>query len=233
MKKINPDQIKDWLLDKKVYVVAVVLAAGAFFYWQQKPQPADNSALLSQTKLQSSSQSAASRQTGASSASSAASGKVVCDISGAVKEEGVYTLKSGARLQDLIDAAGGLTSRAQIKAINRSLLLQDQDKVYIPYKGEKTAAAPTAGMASNAAASSSSSSSSSSSPAASSAAGKVNLNTATAADLQKLNGIGEKKAEQIIAYREQKGGFKSIDELKEVSGIGDKTFDALKDQITV
>ncbi|MFR0585429.1 helix-hairpin-helix domain-containing protein [Lactobacillus porci] len=230
MKKINPDQIKDWLLDKKVYVVAVVLAAGAFFYWQQKPQPADNSALLSQTKLQSSSQSAASRQTGASSASSAASGKVVCDISGAVKEEGVYTLKSGSRLQDLIDAAGGLTSRAQIKAINRSLLLQDQDKVYIPYKGEKTAAAPTAGIASNAAASSSSSSSS---PAASSAAGKVNLNTATAADLQKLNGIGEKKAEQIIAYREQKGGFKSIDELKEVSGIGDKTFDALKDQITV
>lgn len=230
MKKINPDQIKNWLLDKKVYVVAVVLAAGAFFYWQQKPQPADNSALLSQTKLQSSSQSAASRQTGASSASSAASGKVVCDISGAVKEEGVYTLKSGSRLQDLIDAAGGLTSRAQIKAINRSLLLQDQDKVYIPYKGEKTAAAPTAGMASNAAASSSSSSSS---PAASSAAGKVNLNTATAADLQKLNGIGEKKAEQIIAYREQKGGFKSIDELKEVSGIGDKIFDALKDQITV
>lgn len=123
-----------------------------------------------------------------------------------------------------------MTSRAQIKSINRSLLLQDQDKVYIPYKGEKTAAAPTAGMASNAAASSSSSSSS---PAASSAAGKVNLNTATAADLQKLNGIGEKKAEQIIAYREQKGGFKSIDELKEVSGIGDKTFDALKDQITV
>lgn len=230
MKKINPDQIKDWLLDKKVYVVAVVLAAGAFFYWQQKPQPADNSALLSQTKLQSSSQSAASRQTGASSASSAASGKVVCDISGAVKEEGVYTLKSGSRLQDLIDAAGGLTSRAQIKAINRSLLLQDQDKVYIPYKGEKTAAAPTAGMASNAAVSSSSSSPG---PAASSAAGKVNLNTATAADLQKLNGIGERKAEQIIAYREQKGGFKSIDELKEVSGIGDKTFDALKDQITV
>lgn len=230
MKKINPDQIKDWLLDKKVYVVAVVLAAGAFFYWQQKPQPADNSALLSHTKLQSSSQSAASRQTGASSASSAASGKVVCDISGAVKEEGVYTLKSGSRLQDLIDAAGGLTSRAQIKAINRSLLLQDQDKVYIPYKGEKTAAAPTAGMASNAAASSSSSSPG---PAALDAAGKVNLNTATAADLQKLNGIGEKKAEQIIAYREQKGGFKSIDELKEVSGIGDKTFDVLKDQITV
>lgn len=230
MKKINPDQIKNWLLDKKVYVVAVVLAAGAFFYWQQKPQPADNSALLSQTKLQSSSQSAASRQTGASSASSAASGKVVCDISGAVKEEGVYTLKSGSRLQDLIDAAGGLTSRAQIKAINRSLLLQDQDKVYIPYKGEKTAAAPTAGIANQEAGSASASSSSA---ASADGAGKINLNTATAADLQKLNGIGEKKAEQIIAYREQKGGFKSIDELKEVSGIGDKTFDALKDQLTI
>lgn len=61
----------------------------------------------------------------------------------------------------------------------------------------------------------------------------INLNTATAADLQKLNGIGEKKAEQIIAYRQEKGSFKSIDELKEVSGIGDKTFAAIKDQLTI
>lgn len=88
MKKINPDQIKDWLLDKKVYVVAVVLATGAFFYWQQKPQPADNSAILSQTKLQSSSQSAASHQTGASSASSVASGKASAIFPGQSRKRG-------------------------------------------------------------------------------------------------------------------------------------------------
>ena len=62
---------------------------------------------------------------------------------------------------------------------------------------------------------------------------KVNLNTANAADLQKLTGIGEKKAEQIIAYREQKGSFKKIEDLMQVSGIGEKTFASLKDQLAV
>ncbi|WP_035173720.1 ComEA family DNA-binding protein, partial [Lactobacillus equicursoris] len=69
--------------------------------------------------------------------------------------------------------------------------------------------------------------------ASSASGGQVNINTASATELQKLNGIGEKKAQQIIAYRQEKGGFKSIDELKEVSGIGDKTFAAIKDQLTI
>ena len=115
-----------------------------------------------------------------------------------------------------------------MQAINRSQLLKDQDKVYILGKGDKTEAAQTA----NSAAASSPSASASS--VSSSASGDlINLNTATASDLQKLNGIGEKKAEQIIAYRQEKGSFKSIDELKEVSGIGDKTFAAIKDQLTI
>lgn len=231
-----------WLMDKKMYIVVVLLAAGGFYYANRQPA-ADNSALLSSSQsmsensgqsLQSSSVSSVAAS--ASSAASAANAEVVCDISGAVKHQGVYRLKNGARLEDLIEKAGGLTKDAQLQAINRSQLLKDQDKVYILGKGDKTEAAQTANSAaaSSPSASASASASSVSSSASGAASGDlINLNTATASDLQKLNGIGEKKAEQIIAYRQEKGSFKSIDELKEVSGIGDKTFVAIKDQLTI
>ncbi|WP_201346841.1 ComEA family DNA-binding protein, partial [Lactobacillus nasalidis] len=105
---------------------------------------------------------------------------------------------------------------------------------YVPAKGDEPPAASATSSASSQATSSSAFSASSSASSASSASGElININTASASDLQKLNGIGEKKAEQIIAYRQEKGGFKSIDELKEVSGIGDKTFAAIKDQLTI
>ncbi|MBT9068472.1 helix-hairpin-helix domain-containing protein [Lactobacillus delbrueckii subsp. bulgaricus] len=227
-----------WLMDKKMYIVVVLLAAGGFYYANRQPA-ADNSALLSGSQSMSEnsgqSSSVSSVAASASSAASAANAEVVCDISGAVKHQGVYRLKNGARLEDLIEKAGGLTKDAQLQAINRSQLLKDQDKVYILGKGDKTEAAQTANSAAASSPSSASASASSVSSSASGAASGdlINLNTATASDLQKLNGIGEKKAEQIVAYRQEKGSFKSIDELKEVSGIGDKTFAAIKDQLTI
>lgn len=233
-----------WLMDKKMYIVIVLLAVGGFYYANRQPA-ADNSALLSSSQsMEASGQSSSISSVAAStsSAASAANAEVVCDISGAVKHQGVYRLKNGARLEDLIKKAGGLTKDAQLQAINRSQLLKDQDKIYIPGKGDKAEAAQTANSAvasapasspSASASSSSSSSSVSSSTSGASSSDLINLNTATASDLQKLNGIGEKKAEQIIAYRQEKGSFKSIDELKEVSGIGDKTFAAIKDQLTI
>lgn len=229
-----------WLMDKKMYIVIVLLALGGFYFVNRQPA-ADNSALLSSSQsMEDSSQSPQSSSVSSvaassSSASSVANAKVVCDISGAVKHQGVYRLKNGARLEDLIEKAGGLTKDAQLKAINRSQLLKDQDKIYIPGKGDKVEAAQTANSASaSAPAASTSTSASTTSSASGTVSGDlINLNTATAADLQKLNGIGEKKAEQIIAYRQEKGSFKSIDELKEVSGIGDKTFAAIKDQLTI
>lgn len=229
-----------WLMDKKMYIVIVLLAAGGFYYANRQPA-ADNSALLSSGQsMEASGQSSSvsSVASSASSAAGAASAEVVCDISGAVKHQGVYRLKNGARLEDLIEKAGGLTKDAQLKAINRSQLLKDQDKIYIPGKGDKAEAAQTANSAAASTPVSSPSASASSSSVSSSTSGAasgdlINLNTATASDLQKLNGIGEKKAEQIIAYRQEKGSFKSIDELKEVSGIGDKTFAAIKDQLTI
>ncbi|MDO4912174.1 MAG: helix-hairpin-helix domain-containing protein [Lactobacillus sp.] len=146
--------------------------------------------------------------------------KITVDISGAVKHEGVYTLDSDARLTDLLEACGGLKSNAQIKVINRAQLLHDQDKIYIPKNGEKVACAST-------------NSSQTDGSSDDNNQDKVNLNKADVKDLQKLTGIGEKRAEQIIAFREQNVGFKTIEDLMKVSGIGEKTFATLKDQLTI
>ncbi|ADX70463.1 helix-hairpin-helix domain-containing protein [Lactobacillus helveticus] len=228
------EKIKEFVLEKKLYfIVAVVLLVGGL--WLKKGDEAEDSYDNAQKMSQSSSAntSASAKFNSASSASNSAttnSKTVTCDISGAVKHQGVYTLKNGARLQELIEAAGGTTGKAQLKAINRAILLKDQDKIHIPYKGEKVESAATAGTGT----STNSTSTSSNSSASNQESGeKVNLNTADVAGLQKLTGIGEKKAEQIIAYREQNGPFKKVEDLMQVSGIGEKTFASLKDQLTV
>lgn len=228
------EKIKEFVLEKKLYfIVAVILLVGGL--WLQKGDGVEDSYDNAQKMSQSSSAntSASAKVNSASSASNSAttnSKTVTCDISGAVKHQGVYTLKNGARLQELIEAAGGTTGKVQLKAINRAILLKDQDKIHIPYKGEKVESAATAGTGT----STNSTSTSSNGSASNQESGeKVNLNTADVAGLQKLTGIGEKKAEQIIAYREQNGPFKKVEDLMQVSGIGEKTFASLKDQLTV
>ena len=158
---------------------------------------------------------------------------VTCDISGAVNHQGVYTLKNGARLNELIAAAGGIKSNAQLKRVNRALILKDQDKIHIPYKGEKIKAEQVVESVSSTSSGSVSAENSDNKADQTTASNKVNINTANVAQLQQLNGIGEKKAQQIIAYRQKNGQFKSIEELKQVSGIGEKTFVALKEQLEV
>lgn len=229
------EKIKEFVLEKKLYfIVAVVLLLGGL--WLKKGDGAeehtfDNNQKVSQSINMSSNNNSAANASSVSNASNVASSEsktVTCDISGAVKHQGVYTLKNGARLQELIEAAGGTTDKAQLKAINRAILLKDQDKIHIPYKGEKVDSALTAGTGNNSASAAANSSSENQGSGE-----KVNLNTADVAGLQKLTGIGEKKAEQIIAYREQNGSFKKVEDLMQVSGIGEKTFASLKDQLTV
>ena len=158
---------------------------------------------------------------------------VTCDISGAVNHQGVYTLKNGARLNELIAAAGGIKSNAQLKRVNRALILKDQDKIHIPYIGEKIKAEQVVESVSSNSSDPVSSEFNDKNSGQTTAGNKVNINTANLQQLQQLNGIGEKKAQQIIAYRQKSGQFKSIEELKQVSGIGEKTFVALKDQLEV
>ncbi|HFI0214333.1 TPA: helix-hairpin-helix domain-containing protein [Streptococcus suis] len=146
--------------------------------------------------------------------------QLVVDVKGAVAKPGLYTLAAGARINDAVDAAGGLTSQADSKSINLAQKLSDEAVVYVASKDENISV-----VVSTTASSAMSQEEKNTS--------LVNLNTATEADLQTISGIGAKRAADIIAYREANGGFKSVDDLNNVSGIGDKTMESIRPYVTV
>lgn len=225
------EKIKALILEKRQYFIIGAVVLGLIFFFKKGDTKQDDSASLLPEKTEQSSNSSFSASSQSSSAQPVSQSKTVtCDISGAVKHQGVYTLKTGARIQELIEAAGGAKQNAQLKAVNRAVMLKDQDKIHIPYKGEKV---ENASNSSSTGARTTTTNERTSSESGQNDGEKVNLNTASAADLQKLNGIGQKKAEQIIAYRDQNGQFKKIEDLMQVSGIGEKTFAALKDQLAL
>lgn len=229
--KDNFEKIKDFLIEYKKYVaIAIIIIIALFAFKTNNPSSKNDSGLgMTETQKEVKKKQSISVSTSSENKQSEEPENVTCDISGAVKHQGVYTLKNGARLQELIEAAGGLAQNAQIKAINRAIQLKDQDKIHIPYKGEKVESATTISQNQDL----NSKTDSSKNNSGTSNSEKINLNTATAADLQKLNGIGEKRAQQIVDYREQNGKFKKIEDLMQVSGIGEKTFAALKDQLAI
>lgn len=149
------------------------------------------------------------------------------DVKGAVKKPGIYQVNANTRLFDVVRLAGGLAADADQQQINLAQQLSDQQVVFIPKIGEEV---PTQYAAPVATADTTTTTGSVSSDANSDL---VNLNTATAEELQQLTGIGQKKAELIIQFRTEQGGFQQPEDLKKVSGIGDKTFESLKDSVTV
>lgn len=140
---------------------------------------------------------------------------VVVDVKGAVNFPGVFTFTSKQRVIDAINAAGGLRDEADTKQINFAQLLEDEMYIYIPEEGEETAGIPDA------------------SPDHQTKEQMIDLNKAEETDLLLLDGIGPSKAAEIIKYREENGPFQSIEELTNVTGIGEKTFDRIKERIKV
>jgi competence protein ComEA len=143
------------------------------------------------------------------------------DIKGEVKKPGVYELIPGERVKDAIVKAGGFTENADEKQVNLALKVTDEMIIYIPKIGEELSNSAIAPQANTAATNSGTNQ------------GKINLNTASSQELTELPGIGPAKAEAIMEYRETNGQFKTIEDLKEISGIGEKTFEKLQDLITV
>lgn len=140
---------------------------------------------------------------------------IFVDISGEVKTPMLAQLPSGSRIDDAIKAAGGLTEKADISNVNRAQILEDGQKILIPAAGETD---PAQNVKSLSGAQNTS---------------KVNINTADAEELMSLDGVGPATAEKIITHREEHGSFKSIENIMDVSGIGEKTFEGLKDDISV
>jgi competence protein ComEA len=151
---------------------------------------------------------------------------VIIHIAGAVKNPGVYQLKSTDRIVDAVKIAGGATEEANLDVINLAALLKDGKKIIVPYKTYSETGEEINTNTFNHIESVYSSSTVSSST-------KININTANANMLQALPGIGPVLSERIIEYRNQNRLFGVIDDIKDVSGIGEKKFEGIKDLICV
>lgn len=140
--------------------------------------------------------------------------EVVVHVAGAVVTPGVYRLASGARVADALDAAGGAAPGADVHRLNLAAPLVDGAQVYVPREGEPLP--PGAGSVGGAATS-----------------GPVDLNLATAADLEALPGVGPATAKAILAARERAGRFASVEDLLDVRGIGPAKLEALRDLVCI
>lgn len=205
-------------IDQKLLIIgsglAVVVISLVGFFLISRNHPTEP--MAEETFFQSSSPPEAAETT--ESSEQATNKKVYVDVKGAVKIPGMYQVKATMRVWDVLALAGGVSEEADTTSVNYSQKIADQMIIYVPKKGEVPVSLPTEqSVASSGAA----------------ADEKIDLNTATETELQTLSGIGLKKAQEILHYREEKGGFKSVDELKNVAGIGEKTVERLKEFLTV
>ena len=212
------EKIKQYKLALVIALIGIVIAG---FMMLQREQKQENNIqqLMEQTSYSSSSTTEKSKQRSESDQGDKNEGMVTVDVKGAVKKPGVYQLKSSSRVHDALLKAGGMTDEADLKSINQAQKLVDEAVVYVAKVGENVVDVTTNTSASTA--------------TSQAKAGLVNLNTATEADFQTISGIGQKRAQDIIAYREANGKFKSVDDLKNVTGIGAKTLEKLKEYVTV
>jgi competence protein ComEA len=164
---------------------------------------------------------------GASSAASEGSeAQVVVRVVGEVRKPGLVRLAVGARVADALTAAGGATKRADLAALNLARPVSDGEQVYVPRPGETPPGPSGEGKDGGAGAGTGQG-------AAGSGAGPVNLNTADLAALDSLPGVGPVLAQRILDWRAEHGRFSSVEELGEVSGIGDKLLAQLKPKVTL
>ncbi|WP_329249633.1 ComEA family DNA-binding protein [Streptomyces sp. NBC_01478] len=158
---------------------------------------------------------------GARGGSSAVGTEIVVDVSGKVREPGVHRLPAGSRVTDALRAAGGVRPGTSTDGLNRARFLVDGEQIVVG--GPAPAAVPGAGGANTTGAAGSTAGAAPTAP--------VSLNTATADQLNTLPGVGPVLAQHIIDYRTQHGGFRSVDELRQVNGIGDRRFADLRDLV--
>lgn len=137
-------------------------------------------------------------------------GAAVVDIKGAVESPGIYEITTDMRVDDVLELAGGFTSAANTLSVNRAEKVYDEMVIIVPEEGEDTEESPTDSLST-----------------------KVRINQASQEEIESLTGIGASKAEAIIQYRDENGPFKSVEDLLEISGIGEKTLENFVEDILV
>lgn len=141
--------------------------------------------------------------------------EILVDVKGAVQKPGVYKATTGDRVIDVIERAGGITEAANGEVVNLAMRVTDEMVIYVPLIGEETES--VAGVVSSGGGESD----------------KININKATATELETLPGVGPAKSAAIIEYRETNGPFQTIEDIMSISGFGERTFEKLKESISV
>lgn len=195
----------DYIKRNKVIVIVIsVLILGLGGYWWVNQVPVVKNDIKTEIK--------APKKVSEKKTSAPKNKLVAVDIQGAVKKPGVYQLKENSLVQAAIQLAGGLADNADTKQINQAKRVTDQMQIYVPVISNNNSVSANAVPAKDE---------------------KLNINNAKIEDFKNVTGIGPKKAEKIIAFREKNGNFKNLHDLTKVSGIGEKSLDSLKDQLTV
>ena len=204
-------------------VAVAVLLAVAAWWWLRAPAATSAEAALPLTPAASSVPTAATGPAAAPVApvTPGAGTEVVAHAAGAVVRPGLYRLPAGARIDDLLRAAGGAGPRADLDRVNLAAPVVDGSQVLVPRIGEPVMAGGTGTTTGTGA------------DVGPAATGPVDLNTADAAALETLPGVGPATAAAILEYREANGGFATVDELIDVPGIGEAKLAAVRDLVTV
>lgn len=219
------DRLEYWRSDSRLgVVILVVVAVIAGVVWYRIGIGGGRDAAAVPKETQSAAPTAgttAARDAPASVTKSSA--RIAVHVAGAVTRPGVVELPAGSRVIDAVEAVGGAFADADLDRLNLAAKLADGQRIYVPKVGQSDPGVASDGGGSTATGDASGGTS----------GGKLNLNTATEAQLEDLPGIGPTYAQAIVAERQRRGGFKSVNELRSVRGIGDKRFAELAPLVTV
>ncbi|GHE42262.1 hypothetical protein GCM10017778_27290 [Streptomyces vinaceus] len=183
-------------------VLAAAVAFGAQQYWTARPQPVTAPPVVAPATA-----SAAAASPGPPGAAGGGGGRIVVDVSGKVRDPGVRRLPAGARVEDALAAAGGVRPGTDVSGLNRARVLVDGEQVVV---GAPASPAPGGGAGGGG------------------GAGPLSLGTATVEQLDGLPGVGPVLAQHIVEFRTARGGFRSVEELRQVDGIGERRFADLR-----
>ena len=213
-------------INKKTKILLIILIAimaiGISYYAYQNEKESQNIIEQQNLEIEENKQEESSKETK----------KIIVHVSGAVQNEGVIELEENSRIADAIEKAGGFREDAYTKDVNLAYKLEDGMKIYIPTieekENEKANVIVESGIETE-----NNNNSYSNTDEGKNVNSKVNINTASKEELDTLPGIGPSTAEKIINYRKENGKFKSIEGIKDVSGIGDSKYENIKDMIEI
>jgi len=220
------DRVSDWRHDARfgiALLIGVALVAGVVWYQIGIGGASAGESAGAPAAVSTTAATTALADTTATTDATKASAVIAVHVAGAVQHPGVVELRTGARVIDAVEAVGGALADGDLDRLNLAAKVTDGQRVYVAKVGQSDPGALNDGTGPSGV----------DDPAGATPGGKVNLNTASQAQLEELPGIGPTYAESIIAERQRRGGFTSVNDLRSVRGIGDKRFAELAPLVTV